>query len=625
MTPTMFDVFALLGLSPMGAIAHPLMAVGSGPEDDFLKGMPMGYTEFIKHAKGVGASPVTYKEECLFYLFWICRFLACTSSKRVISYYLPISRCLANGIPVNMASFSLGELYRALSYGEAWMHARFLKEKGIPSFPSCFKLFSDSSRRRSPEEFMPFEAKKYGSKDFRKFSSQGFFRGDSAWGACLQSRDLVVIRSNSAGVEAYCPLLVAYMANFNNEGDLIKAIQGCCPEFLTYQLLDASIEHIASYVTPQPFQQISPSGMKIAGDSSSQKSATAEANLIQDAAFEKAKESVWSQAPPLMLPTPSEQGLIKTTARKPSAKKIKVIEVVLDPPILEVEPLDEDLEDATTLSELTRMAKSEAEEAERKRLKAKKEKKRQADKAEEERIAEITRKLEIKKKEKAQADQKNQQEFERKKREEEKKKQEEEQKNEEIKPAKKKIGQVVPKEAKLTKPIVVAPVVSMQQTVQSAIEVRPSIEAATSSIKAAAPLATHMQEGPRDIDKLLEDVSLTLQQCQTPTKTSSASVPLEPPSDQLQAAIDQLKELFEGGRALLGLFVQNLDSTISNLQAAQEKRSQATSQEANHKHRVSKLQAHHLDLQTKAFELKSIDRKLKSLEAELQLWKSERT
>jgi hypothetical protein len=57
--------------------------------------------------------------------------------------------------------------------------------------------------------------------------------------------------------------------------------------------------------------------------------------------------------------------------------------------------------------------------------------------------------------------------------------------------------------------------------------------------------APHTQEGLGDIDKLLEDVSLTLQQCQTPIKTSSASVPLEPPSDQLQAAIDQLKELFQ--------------------------------------------------------------------------------
>ena len=166
-----------------------------------------------------------------------------------------------------------------------------------------------------------------------------------------------------------------------------------------------------------------------------------------------------------------------------------------------------------------------------------------------------------------------------------------------------------------------------------------------------------MQEDPRDIDKLLEDVSLTLQQCQTPTKTSSASIPLEPPSDQIQAVIDQLKDhlqkpvglvlldatlvgqfrrvarllttqsfvLSEGERALLGLFVQNLGSTISNLQAAQEKRSRATSQEADHKHRVSKLQAHQLDLQAKASKLRSIDQKVKSLEAELQLWKSKRT
>ena len=80
----------------------------------------------------------------------------------------------------------------------------------------------------------------------------------------------------------------------------------------------------------------------------------------------------------------------------------------------------------------------------------------------------------------------------------------------------------------------------------------------------------------------------------------------------------------EGGRALLGLFVQNLDGTISNLQATQEKRSRPTSQEADHKHKVSKLQAHQLDLQTKAFELRSVDQRVKSLEAEPQLWKSKR-
>ena len=92
------------------------------------------------------------------------------------------------------------------SHREAWMHARYPEK--VPSYPTCFKLFSDASRRTSPEDFMPFEAKKYGSKDFQKFSSQGFFRGDLASGVCLKSRDLVVIRFTNASVEAYCPSLV---------------------------------------------------------------------------------------------------------------------------------------------------------------------------------------------------------------------------------------------------------------------------------------------------------------------------------------------------------------------------------------------------------------------------------
>jgi hypothetical protein len=40
--------------------------------------------------------------------------------------------------------------------------------------------------------------------------------------------------------------------------------------------------------------------------------------------------------------------------------------------------------------------------------------------------------------------------------------------------------------------------------------------------------------------------------------------------------------LSESGMALMGLFVQNLDDTISNLQAAQDKRNQTTSQEEEH-------------------------------------------
>ena len=49
---------------------------------------------------------------------------------------------------------------------------------------------------------------------------------------------------------------------------------------------------------------------------------------------------------------------------------------------------------------------------------------------------------------------------------------------------------MVLKEAKLTKPTVMAHVVSVQQIVQPAIEVRTSIEAATPSIEAATPLVS---------------------------------------------------------------------------------------------------------------------------------------
>jgi hypothetical protein len=76
MTPTVADVFALLCLRPMGAFAHNLIAVGKGPDKDILNGMPLNYNDFIKEMKGSTNSLVTYKEECYFYLFLICKFLA---------------------------------------------------------------------------------------------------------------------------------------------------------------------------------------------------------------------------------------------------------------------------------------------------------------------------------------------------------------------------------------------------------------------------------------------------------------------------------------------------------------------------------------------------------------------
>uniref|UniRef100_A0A2N9HWC3 Aminotransferase-like plant mobile domain-containing protein n=1 Tax=Fagus sylvatica TaxID=28930 RepID=A0A2N9HWC3_FAGSY len=502
------DKWKTLGINEAIRASKYEMPINSSlPDDDvdILNGVSLSYNEFNKQMKGSDTLPVSYKEKCCFYLFWICRFLACTSSKWVINYYLPIARCLANDVPVDMSSFLLGELYRAMFLlntepkqshgGPVWLIQMYPTE--VPSFPTCFKLFSDSSRRRLPEEFMPFEAKKYGSEDFHEFSSQGFFRGDTAWGACLQSRDLVVIRSANAGV---------------------------LPGFLLYQRTGAGIEHIASYVTPQPLQQISPSEKKVGGDPSSQKFVTAEVssdpliNLVDivtdrviahhaelaEMAFDlrnqlmkllapseqRTRTSTKRKTPPKVKEVntaispkgakPSGKRLIKTIAKKSTNKKAKVVEVVLDSSIIEVEPLEDELDDFATLSNLLAAAfkaKAKVEDAERKRLEAEVEKKKQADKVEEERIAKIKKR--------------------------------------------RKAEQVVPREARLTKQTAVATVVSVQQVAQPAIEVRTWIEAATSSIKAVAPL------------------------CQTPTKTSSTPIPLEPSKDQLQAAIDQLRELLQ--------------------------------------------------------------------------------
>ena len=177
-------------------------------------------------------------------------------------------------------------------------------------------------------------------------------------------------------------------------------------------------------MAPQLLQKISHSGKKVGGDFSSQNYATTEvssdplinlvdivtdrvvvhhaelaevafdlrnqlmkccqANLFQDAAFKKAKESLQLQAPLLRLPTPSEQGtytstkrktleveevdsavspkgakhsgkrLVKTVTKKSTAKKAKVVEVVPDPSIIKVEPLEDELNDAATLSNLVR-------------------------------------------------------------------------------------------------------------------------------------------------------------------------------------------------------------------------------------------------------------------------------
>ncbi len=172
-----------------------------------------------------------------------------------------------------------------------------------------------------------------------------------------------------------------------------------------------------------------------------------------------------------------------------------------------------------------------------------------------------------KKKEKGEVEKKK---MEKEEREEVERKEQEEREREMVKKEKKEEegakqkAQVVPKEKKKVEEVGKEVVIPEKEVKQQ------GIEAVISSVEAITPLdsvsfsflflcpsyytlvylftynfllqAQPMLEDHGDIDSLLKVVSLTLQQCQTPTKTSSTITALKPTQEQLQAAINQLKE-----------------------------------------------------------------------------------
>uniref|UniRef100_A0A2N9E3P3 Aminotransferase-like plant mobile domain-containing protein n=1 Tax=Fagus sylvatica TaxID=28930 RepID=A0A2N9E3P3_FAGSY len=386
------------------------------------------------------------------------------------------------------------------------MHARYPEKSPLP-IPTCFKLFSDVSRRTSPEDFMPFEAKE-------------------VWfNQCLPHRSIASGR-------------LTWLISIN-EDDLIEAIQG------------AGFEHMASYVTLQPLQQISHSGKKVGGDPSSQKFTTAKLSKKPKRASSFKLPFSDYQLPPskglvlqpnakllmlkksTLLPLPKVLNLLaknlsRQWTKKSTTKKPKVVEVTPDnleslnsslwmrssmmlPPYL---VLIRELANTKRLNKFIAAleTKTRAEEAERKRLEVEVEESRKAEKAEE-RIAEIERRL---------------------------------------------------------------------KTCQRVL----------------GTLTNFLKMSP-----------LTLQQYQTPTKTSSILTPLEPTRDQLQATVDQLKEFLQKPAGVVFLMLvwwtssnRNLDSTISNLKQLRRKGVEPLAKKQNHKQKVSRLQVHQLDLQTKASE-----------------------
>ena len=57
---------------------------------------------------------ITFEEETCFYLFWLFKFLINSSSKRIVTYYLPIAMALDNKHKLALAPFFLSFVHRSM-------------------------------------------------------------------------------------------------------------------------------------------------------------------------------------------------------------------------------------------------------------------------------------------------------------------------------------------------------------------------------------------------------------------------------------------------------------------------------------------------------------------------------
>jgi hypothetical protein len=114
MSPTLYDVFAMLGLPSDGiAIHHDFEFKHSETVVIDKTESALAYTRFLAKYRKTGDAIITFEEEVFFYLYWLCKFLINVSSKRIVNYYIPIALALANN-KLALGPFFLGIVYKTM-------------------------------------------------------------------------------------------------------------------------------------------------------------------------------------------------------------------------------------------------------------------------------------------------------------------------------------------------------------------------------------------------------------------------------------------------------------------------------------------------------------------------------
>ena len=97
-------------------IHHEMKCTQYSTIDIDTNGSALGYTRFMQKHKKHFDEVITFEEEACFYLFWLCKFLINSSSKRIVTYYLPIAIALANKHKLALVPFFLGSIYRSMFF-----------------------------------------------------------------------------------------------------------------------------------------------------------------------------------------------------------------------------------------------------------------------------------------------------------------------------------------------------------------------------------------------------------------------------------------------------------------------------------------------------------------------------
>lgn len=71
----------------------------------------LSYTSFISRKMDKPNKYVTFQEECSFYLYWLCKFMVCSSLKRITLGFTSIAIALASGHWLALGPFLLSILY----------------------------------------------------------------------------------------------------------------------------------------------------------------------------------------------------------------------------------------------------------------------------------------------------------------------------------------------------------------------------------------------------------------------------------------------------------------------------------------------------------------------------------